>query len=257
MIIQNETELNGMKRVSEAVAVTLKKMREYARPGISTKSLDEMGASILEEYGARSAPLLTYKFPGHTCISVNKELAHGIPSDKTTLQEGDLINIDVSAELNGFWSDNGASFVVGEDIHGHTPLIETSVKILYAAISRIRGGVRINAIGAFIEEQAGKMGYRVIQNLGGHGVGKALHEPPHDILNYKDRFDQRRFRKNTVIALETFITTAPTLAVEQPDGFTLVGNKDGYTVQHEHTILITDTIPVILTGLNGIDTLLS
>ena len=107
MIITNDQELAGMQRASEAVAHTLKMMRNFAAPGMSTKDLDEYGGQILESFGARSAPYLTYKFPGHTCISLNEEVAHGIPSSERILKEGDLLNIDVSAELEGYWSDNG------------------------------------------------------------------------------------------------------------------------------------------------------
>src|SRR6187402_1638772 len=117
MSITQEFELIGMQKASEAVAYTLKEMRNYAKPGISTKELDDYGGKILNDLGAKSAPYVTYGFPGWTCISVNKEFCHGIPSDKRILKEGDLINIDVSAELNGFFSDNGGSFVIGEDVN--------------------------------------------------------------------------------------------------------------------------------------------
>ena len=99
MSITNESELRGMKEISEIVGITLKLMREYAKVGISTKELDDFGGEILAKYGAKSAPYLTYGFPGYTCISVNEEAAHGIPSGKKILKNGDLINIDVSAEL--------------------------------------------------------------------------------------------------------------------------------------------------------------
>ncbi|WP_256012235.1 type I methionyl aminopeptidase [Desertivirga xinjiangensis] len=252
MIITNDKELEGMQRASEAVATTLKMMRNFAAPGMSTKDLDEYGGQILGSFGARSAPYLTYKFPGHSCISLNEEVAHGIPSSERILKEGDLLNIDVSAELEGYWSDNGGSFVVGEDIFGHKKLVATSQLILKEAIARISGGVKINAIGEFIEKEAKRNGFTVIKNLGGHGIGRGLHEQPHDILNYKDRLDQRRFRKNTIVAVETFISTASTLAVEQTDGFTMLGNRGGYVAQHEHTIMITESRPVILTTENGI-----
>ncbi|HLA52986.1 MAG TPA: M24 family metallopeptidase, partial [Flavitalea sp.] len=112
MSINNEAELTGMKKVGEAVAITLKEMRDYARPGMTTRELDDYGGGILNELGARSAPHLTYNFPGWTCISVNNEIAHGVPSHNRILQDGDLVNIDVSAELNDFWADNGGSFVL-------------------------------------------------------------------------------------------------------------------------------------------------
>src|SRR5699024_9786481 len=114
------------------------------------------GGKILKSFGARSAPNLAYNFPGYTCISINHEVAHGIPSAKKILKEGDLVNIDVSAELNGFFSDNGGSFVLGKDIHGYQNLIDTSQKILMNAIDRIKGGVKISEIGKFIETEAKK-----------------------------------------------------------------------------------------------------
>lgn len=252
MSITTESELIGMQKASEAVAITLKKMIDYAAPGITTKELDDYGAQILSSLGAKSAPYLTYGFPGYTCISVNNEFCHGIPSHKTILKEGDLINIDVSAELNGFWSDNGCSFVLGNDIHSHQPLINASKAILHKAISHIKGGVRIADIGHLIETESKKQGFKVIKNLTGHGVGRSLHEEPSEIANYRDRFNFSRFRKNSVVAIETFIATTSTLALTLKDGWTMVGNKGGFMAQHEHTIVITDGKPIILTEMNGI-----
>lgn len=252
MSISKESELEGMKVVSEVVATTLKKMREYACPGMSTKELDEFGGALLKSFGAKSAPFETYNFPGFTCISVNHEIAHGIPSATKILKEGDLINIDVSAELNGFWSDNGGSFVLGKDIHLYKPLVEASRDILHKAIYKIKGGVKIADIGHLIETEAKKSGFKVIKNLAGHGVGRSLHEDPDSILNYRDRFNRQRFKKNAVIAVETFISSKSTLAREEADGWTLVGNKGGFVAQHEHTLVITDEEPLILTATNGI-----
>lgn len=252
MSITTEAELIGMKKASEAVAYTLKEMRNFARPGISTKELDDYGGQILNDLGAKSAPYLTYGFPGWTCISVNHEFCHGIPSSKRILKEGDLINIDVSAELDGFWSDNGGSFVIGEDIHQHQKLIEASKEILHKAISNIKGGVRISDIGFLMESEAKKRGYKVIRNLTGHGIGRSLHEEPGEIANYRDKSNRTRFKKNSVVAVETFISTASTYADTLPDGWTLVGNRGGFMAQHEHTLVVTDGKPMILTEMNAI-----
>jgi methionyl aminopeptidase len=252
MSVTKESELTGLQKASEAVAYTLKEMINYAQPGMSTKDLDEFGAKILSGFGARSAPNLTYGFPGWTCISVNNEFCHGVPADQRILKEGDLVNIDVSAELAGFWADNGGSFVLGEDIHRHQKLVDTSKEILRNAIGRIKGGVRIADIGDLMETAARKNGFKVIKNLGGHGIGRGLHEDPGELLNYRNRFDRRRFKKNSVVAIETFISTSSSYAVELNDGWTLVGNKGGYMAQHEHTIVVTDNEPIILTGMNGI-----
>lgn len=252
MSITKEAELIGMQKASEAVAATLREMINYAQPGMTTKQLDDYGAKILSEFGANSAPFLTYRFPGWTCISVNNEFCHGIPSDSRILQEGDLVNIDVSAELNGFWSDNGASFVLGEDKNGHQQLVEASKRILHKAIYNIKGGVRISDIGHLIETEAKKRGYKVIKNLTGHGIGRSLHEEPSEIANYRDRFNLTRFKKNDVVAIETFIATTSTYAETLKDGWTLVGNKGGFMAQHEHTIVVTDGQPIILTAMNEI-----
>jgi methionyl aminopeptidase len=252
MSISNEAELNGMKKASEAVALTLKAMREFAEPGMSTKKLDEYGARILSEFGARSAPHTAYGFPGTTCISVNNEFCHGIPSNGRILKEGDIINIDVSAELNGFWSDNGASFVLGNDIHDHQKLVDASKEILKKAILNIKGGVRISDVGYLIETEAKKKGYKVIKNLTGHGIGRHLHEEPSEIANYRDGSNRGRFKKNSVVAIETFISTTSTYADTLKDGWTMVGNRGGFMAQHEHTIVVTENMPIILTEMNGI-----
>jgi methionyl aminopeptidase len=252
MSITTNEDLIGMKAVSELVALTLRQMIDYAKPGMTAKDLDDFGGLILGKHGAVSAPIKTYNFPGYTCISINQQIAHGIPKAETILKEGDLINIDVSAELNGYWADNGYSFVLGVDIHGHQPLVNASKEILRKAISNIKGGVRVADIGLIIETEAKKRGYKVIKNLTGHGVGQSLHEEPHEIANYRDRFNLQRFKKNSVVAVETFISTESTIAETQSDGWTLVGNKGGYVAQHEHTILITGGEPVILTENNGI-----
>lgn len=251
MSLKSEEDWIGMQQISQIVGYTLKQMQQYARPGMSTLELDQYGRQLLEQQGARSAPKLTYDFPGWTCISLNEEVCHGIPSAKRILQEGDLINIDVSAELNGYWSDNGGSFVLGQDVHQHSHLVETSKRILAKAISHIRGGVQLSEIGRLIETEAKRSGYRVIKNLAGHGVGRSLHEEPHEILCYYDRSNKTRFRKHTVVAIETFLSTKATYAHDKGDGWTLVA-KDSFAVQHEHTIIVTDKQPIILTAANQI-----
>jgi methionyl aminopeptidase len=252
MSITSQADLVGMQRISQAVGSTLKQMRDYARPGMTTKEVDDYGGQLLAALGAKSAPRLTYGFPGWTCISVNNEVAHGIPSVHKVLQVGDLVNIDVSAELGGYWADNGGSFVLGADVYQHQPLVDASRNILRTALSRIRGGVRIADIGGLIEAEARKAGYRVIKNLVGHGVGRSLHEEPTEIPCYYDRANLKRFRKNSVVAVETFISTRATLAHELGDGWTLATRDGSFVAQHEHTIVITDGQPLILTAANSI-----
>lgn len=250
MSVTSQAELLGIQRISEIVGTTLKLMREYARPGVTTQELDNFGGAVLNSFGAKSAPRLTYGFPGWTCISVNSEIAHGVPSMSTVLREGDLVNIDVSAELDGYWADNGGSFVLGKDIHRHTDLVEASKRILRRAIGQIRGGVKIADIGRLIETEAKRARFKVIRNLVGHGVGRSLHEDPTEIPCFYDRYNTDRFRKNSVVAIETFISTRATYAQEKGDGWTFVTGDGSFVAQHEHTILITDSQPIILTATN-------
>ena len=142
--------------------------------------------------------------------------------------------------------------MLGKDIHHHQQLIDASKTILQKAINHIKGGVRIADIGHLIETESKKRGYKVIKNLTGHGIGRSLHEEPSEIANYRDRFNNTRFRKNSVVAIETFISTSSTLATTLQDGWTMVGNRGGFMAQHEHTIVITDDKPIVLTEMNGI-----
>jgi methionyl aminopeptidase len=252
MSITTQSELLGMQAVSEAVGLTLKQMREYARPGMTTLELDQYGGHLLARLGARSAPRVTYGFPGWTCISLNHEIAHGVPAADVVLREGDLVNIDVSAELNGYFGDNGGSFVLGHDHRNLQPLVEASQRSLRKALAQVRGGVKIADIGRIIEGEAKRSGYRVIRNLVGHGIGRSLHEAPHEIPCYYDRYNAARFRKNSVVAIETFVSTKALYATEKGDGWTYVTADGSFVAQHEHTIVVTDAHPLILTASNGI-----
>ena len=250
MSIESESDLFGMRRASDAVAITLKRMREFAKPGMSTSDLDQYGAAVLASFNARPAPKLCYDFPGCTCICLNNEAAHGIPSKKRILKEGDLVNIDVSAELNGFFSDNGGSFVLGKDIQALTPLVQASKKILHKAIYHVKGGVNVNEIGRLINDEAKKMGFKVIKNLCGHGIGRKLHEAPGYIANYYDPANLSRFEENSVVAIETFISTKASYTTPNRDGWTEM--TSGFVAQHEHTIVVTDKEPIVLTHQNEI-----
>ncbi|SFW40963.1 type I methionyl aminopeptidase [Chitinophaga sancti] len=252
MSITSTADLSGMQAISEVVGKVLQLMRQCAAPGMSTKELDEYGGALLTQMGARSAPKLTYNFPGFTCISVNNEVAHGIPSAGKILQPGDLVNIDVSGELAGYYADNGASFVLGEDLFRHTALINASIEILHKAISNISDGVRLAHIGRIVENAAKEKGYKVIRNLVGHGIGRSLHEAPREIPNFYDRFNRNRFRSNSVVAIETFISTGANYADTLGDGWTLVTKDGSFVAQHEHTVLVTSGEPIILTASNGI-----
>jgi len=252
MSIETHTELEGLRAAGHAVATTLRAMQAHARPGMSTKELDEYGYELLQSFGANSAPQQDYNFPGYTCISINDEVCHGIPSNKKILREGDLVNIDVSAEVDGYYGDNGSSFVLGEDLHRLEPLVQASREILSLVIQRVKTKVKIADLGGFIEKEARKRGYAVIKNLCGHGIGRRLHEPPREIPNFRDRYNHERLQKNAVIALETFISSGDKFVYLDPDGWTMRTKRRALVAQHEHTLIVTDGEPVILTGENGV-----
>lgn len=252
MVIKTDEELEGLKKASHAVAVTLKKMKDFAKIGMTTRELDNYGGELLSSFGAVSAPVKDYNFPGHTCISLNTEACHGIPSDRI-INDGDLINIDVSAELNGFYGDNGCSFIMGEDKQNLQPLVTASNEILYEALAKIKAGVKIADIGGLIENAAKKRGLKVIKNICGHGIGRKLHEEPAEIACWKDRSNRQRFKKDSVIAVETFISTNARYVYEAEDGWTLQTKDGSFVTQHEHTLVVTAGYPIILTHENGIE----
>ncbi len=251
MIIQTEEDWKGLRAASHAVAITLQEMKAITKVGMTTKAIDEFGGKVLKKFGANSAPYKDYKFPGYACISLNQEACHGIPSDRI-IKEGDLINIDVSAELSGYYGDNGCSFIIGKDLQNVQSLVDASEAILMEAISQIKTDVKINEIGGLINMLAKSRGYNVIKNICGHGIGRKLHEEPTEIACWKDRANRQRFKKNSVIAVETFISTGAKFVHEDDDGWTLKTDDGSLVAQHEHTMVVTDDYPVILTWENEI-----
>ncbi len=247
MIITTDEELEKMKRIGKICAITLKEMMAATEPGMTTKELDEIGAKILARYGAISAPIACYQFPGHNCISINEEIAHGIPGDRV-IQEGDFVNIDVSASLDGYFGDNGATFFVGKGDKVGEKLIKTSKQALSNAITAAVAGRRLNAIGKAVEQTAHKAGLKLIQNLCGHGVGHTIHDDPEMINNYYDPREKREMVKGMVLAIEPFIAEKETYVIQdEKDGWTLRTPRWTRAAQQEHTIVVTDRRPIILT----------
>jgi len=245
MTIEHASELEGLRRAGALVAAILTGMRAAAAPGVRTRDLDALAGEWLRAAGARSAPQLTYDFPGATCISVGRVFAHGIPGD-TVLHEGDLVNIDVSAELDGYFADTGASFVVGSASPSQQRLLDATHEARDAAIAQLRAGGRINGIGRTIESVATRHGLRVIRNLGSHGVGRALHEAPGQIPGHYEPADPRRLHEGMVITVEPFLATHATLAEEDGDGWSLYCRR-GFAAQFEHTVVVTSGEPVVVT----------
>lgn len=247
MTIGSQNDIDGLKKIGKIVALTISEMKRRARAGMTTKELDEIGGQILKRHGAVSAPKKTYNFPGNTCISINREVAHGIPGNRI-IQPGDLINIDVSAELGGYYADAGHSFPIAPYEPALMRLCQYTHHTMMKVISSLKHGVKLNEIGRIIESEAKKGGYNVIENLCSHGIGKALHEAPQDILPVYNKHDKRILKEGMVITIEPFLSTGAGYVVEHTDGWTLYVPDNSFTAQHEHTIIITKNQPIIVTA---------
>ena len=246
MTIETHDDIAGLQRIGRVVSLVLQRMLDAAEPGMTTGELDQLGERWLEEHGARSAPRLTYDFPGATCISINEEAAHGIPGDRV-IRAGDVLNIDVSAQLGGYWADTGGTRVVPPTTAQKTRLCHATRMALAAAMQEARAGRPINRIGAAIERTARAYGLRVIENLGSHGVGRALHEAPEHIAGYHDPRDTRVLTEGMVITIEPFLSTRSRQVTEAADGWTLVGAPGNLSAQYEHTMIITRGEPIVVT----------
>jgi methionyl aminopeptidase len=246
MSINDERDVEGLKRVGAIVAAARDAMGARVAPGVSTAELDAIGKTILDRHGARSAPRLAYGFPGVTCISVNDQIAHGIPSEKCVLREGDLVNIDVSAELDGYWADTGASFPVGAVSAEASALLQATRLALQDGMSQVRAGAPLRNIGRAVERRAKQCGFKVVRNLCGHGVGRNIHEEP-SVPNTFDRQDRTVLRAGLVITIEPFLTLGATMAVQDPDGWTLRSSDGSLGAQFEHTMIVTGRGPIVVT----------
>lgn len=245
MTVGSQKDVDALKEIGRIVALTLNEMKRKARIGMTTLELDELGGRILASHGAISAPKKSFNFPGHTCISINDEVAHGIPSNRV-IQAGDLINIDVCAEKNGYVADTGHSFQMPPYNEALLRLCNYTHYTMMKVISSLKHGVKLNEIGKIIQHEAKLGGYQVIEALCSHGVGKAVHEWPQIVPVYNKR-DKRVLKEGLVITIEPFLCTGADYVIEQLDGWTLKTPNQSFAAQHEHTIIITKDKPIILT----------
>ncbi|WP_339313892.1 type I methionyl aminopeptidase [Paenibacillus sp. FSL M7-0896] len=239
-------DMQGLKAAGAVVGHTIAEMKKSVVPGMTTAELDEVGAKILNHFGAKSAPKVTYNFPGTTCISVNEEVAHGIPGQRV-IQAGDLINIDVSAELNGYFGDAGVSFQLPPYNEKLIHLCRSTEETMMSVINHLRAGMKVNEIGRVMESEARKRGYKVVRNLCSHGIGKALHEKPFEILPFYNPRVTTVLKEGQVITIEPFLSTGTDFVEQQPDGWTLSVADNSRVAQFEHTIVVTKGKPIILT----------
>lgn len=246
MTIENQADIDGIMAAGRVVAMVRDKMLSAIEPGMTTQELDALGGRLLEQAGAESAPRLVYDFPGATCISVNEEAAHGVPGSRTIVA-GDIVNVDVSAKLNGYFADTGGTTVVPPVSPLKARLCRATSVALGRAIAEARAGAKINRIGKAVQAVAKAHRFKIIRNLAGHGIGRSLHEAPEGIIGYYDHNDLRRLHAGQVIAIEPFLSTKSTHVHEGEDGWTLVGHRSNLSAQFEHTVIITNGEPIVAT----------
>jgi methionyl aminopeptidase len=246
MTIGSKEDLAGMQTVGRLVGETLRVMQAAVRPGMTTAELDAVGAAWLRQHGARSAPQFTYGFPGFTLISVNEEIVHGVPGPRR-LEPGDVVKLDVTAELGGYIADAAVTVVL-------PPVSPTARKLKRCVRSAFQEGMAaarmgrpVSDIGRAVEKEVRRHGFSVVRSLCGHGVGRTIHEEP-SVPNYYDPRMRSVLTEGLVIALEPMISAEPARTVEEKDGWTIRTDNRSLAAHYEHTIVITRGAPMILTA---------
>ncbi|HZQ68239.1 MAG TPA: type I methionyl aminopeptidase [Terriglobales bacterium] len=246
MSITGPEELKAMREAGRIVRAVIDAMKAQVRPGITTRQLDEVGAEVMRQNGAQSAPTLVYNFPGANCISLNEEAVHGIPGDRQ-IQNGDVLKLDVTIEKDGFMADAAVTVPVGEISEESRRLIDTAERAFQKAMLVARAGFRVSEIGRMVEREVRRAGFSVIRDLGGHGIGRTIHEEPR-VPNFADPEASQILTEGLVITVEPIIAAG--------SGRTILG-KDGWTVRtadrrpaahYEHTLVITKGEPILLTA---------
>jgi len=244
--IQDEQELLSLKAVGRVVRMVLNAMKGEVRPGVTTKYLDEVGARIMHENGARSAPAMVYKFPGANCISLNDEAVHGIPGARK-LQEGDLVKLDVTVEKDGYMADAAITVPVGRVSSQAEQLMACAERAFHQAMQVARTGFRVLEIGKIVEREVLNSGFAVIRELGGHGIGRTIHELPH-VPNYPDPHASRAMNEGLVITVEPIISAGLGDVFTDKDGWTLRTSDHSLSAHFEHTLVVTAGAPILLTA---------
>jgi methionyl aminopeptidase len=246
MTIKSESELAGMRAVGKLVALALREMRNAARVGVTTEQLDEIGEKFLRGHGARSAPQLTYDFPGFSCISVNDGVVHGVPGPRA-LRPGDVLKIDVTAELDGFIADAAITVVLDPAPQSARHLVSCARAAFSRGLEAAVPGARVSEIGRAVEDEVNRWGHSVIHEMCGHGVGRGLHEPP-SVPNFFSPFTMGCLENGLVIALEPIVAETATPVYEDDDGWTIRTTNGCMAAHYEHTIVIRDGRAEILTA---------
>ncbi|WP_262271329.1 type I methionyl aminopeptidase [Microvirga yunnanensis] len=246
MTVSNEDDLTKLQDIGRIVANTLEAMAAALEPGMTTAELDLIGRRLLETAGARSGPEVVYDFPGATCISVNEEVAHGIPGSRR-IAAGDLVNIDISAEKNGVFADTGASFAVPPVTNATKRLCRDGRRAMWVGLRQVGANRPMAGIGQAIGQFAEKNGYTLVRNLASHGIGRSLHEEPKEIATWPDRSERRIMTEGLVFTVEPFLSLGAEWAQDGDDPWTLFSEPRAPTVQYEHTVVATRNGPLVVT----------
>jgi methionyl aminopeptidase len=246
MSITGPEELAGMRAAGVIVGLMLSAMKSAVREGITTGELDQVGADVMVQHGARSAPALVYKFPGVNCISVNDEAVHGIPG-KRALRSGDFVKLDVTIEKNGFMADAAVTVPVGEVTEERQRLVACAERAFAKAMLVARAGFRVSEIGRCVEREVRRSGFSVIRDLGGHGIGRTIHEDPR-VPNFADPEANQVLTEGLVITVEPIIAAGSGRAFVAPDQWTMITTDHRPSAHYEHTLVITKGAPILLTA---------
>jgi methionyl aminopeptidase len=245
MSTDDPAEIEGLQAAGKAVAAVLRETRRHVRPGVTTKELDEVAERTMRVHGARSAPRLVYNFPGAICISVGDEAVHGIPGQRR-LREGELVKLDVTAELNGFYADACRTVAVGKAKPSAVKLIGAAETGLKRGMAVATAGATVNDIGVAVQAEIEQRGFSVCAALTGHGIGRRIHEEP-TVFSIAQPGPSPVLTEGLVITIEPIIAAGDGEIVE--DGEWVVRTADGSLSAHaEHTIVITDGAPLVLTA---------
>jgi methionyl aminopeptidase len=245
MSINSERDLQGMKRAGAVASEALKAMREMILPNVTPAELNQRCAEVFKNYGAFSAPALSYGAPVNAFISVNADIVHGLPT-KRKLQPGDVVKLDVTPFVEGYIADTAMTVIVPPTSTLAQKLVACAEHAFWSAMKVTRAGQPLNTIGRVVEKEVNRQGFRVIRQLSGHGTGRSIHEEP-EVLNFYVK-DKRQLHEGLVLAVEPMIAAKHPEVVERGDGWT-IGTKDNSLTAHfEHTIVVMKGKPLILTA---------
>ena len=246
MTVETEADVVALQRVGKIVSYMLHDMLDAVEPGMTTRELDSLGERLLERHGARSAPKPPTTFRAQPASASTRKPHTTSPGDRV-IRAGAVVNVDVSAELGGYFADTGATRVVPPTNAQKTRLCHATRTALEQAMKQARAGQPISGIGAAIERTAKTYDFKVIENLGSHGASRALHESPEHIPGHFDPTDKRMLKAGMVITIEPFLSTKSRVVTEASDGWTLVGVRGNLAAQYEHTMIITKGAPIVVT----------